>query len=1262
MNFIKIFILICFISFSGKVFSQTAATNTDCSNPTPFCTGQTMSFPAVTGTLTAPPAPTPTTTTSNPNYGCLGSQPRPSWFFMQINTAGPIVIAIAGSFDVDYICYGPFPNLTGACNNLTGPNQVDCSYSGSATETCTIPNAVPGQFYLLLITNFNGSAQNISFNQTNSGAVGAGSTNCGLVCIVSATNSGIICAGQTATLSMAPGTSSSVNTFSWAGPNGFSSTFSNNIISNVQSTSTYTLFGSASSTINNVPTTSTCQAVTTISVVQYPSYSITPSAPTICQGGRFFSVVTFTGSSVPGPVTYAWGPTAGSGLIWSPAAQSTSIIPLLQPATVTLATIVYSVTVAPAALYCPVTHTLKVTINNPLTPLLTMPAPVCDNHVPVQLTASPGGGTWTAANNVVTPSGIFNPANAVIGKNPLSYAVSVGTCVVSNVDTLKISHYYSPALSSSISTMCVQDPSYNLMTIVQNTNNGGWSGPQVSSAKFFNPAGLSTGNYNLKYKLYSSPDSLVCPDSTYLLVPVFNPPIPVINTIAARCTNASTLALSANPAGGIWSGSSGVSPSGIQTPSACIIGANTVSYTAGQGTCVASSSRTFHVSQFNTAHLTGSVPNLCVSNAAVNLMSIVQNTNGAWNGLHVNASNYFSPAGLPTNSYTAVYITTSTPTPWLCQDSSRITLSVLNPPTPTITQMGPFCSTASTVQLVVSPTTGSWVATSYLSSAGIFSPAISPVGSNMVQYIIGTNTCNTQQTKYIHTEAFVSAAIPGKIDDQCNTALAVNLTPLTLNNLGYWSGPGISGTIFSPSAVSAGKFILSYHTASSPSGLCPDQGTVAVQVFSLAIPSITTLGPICNNAATRQLQVSPVGGLFGGGLSGAVSASGLFNPALASIGNNIISYSISVGPCLAYAQTSISVERFVPADFEKIPEAAYCKNQVAFDLNSLVQNPGGLWSGSPGISGSMFDPSKANIGDNTIVHQTNSWPSTLLCPDTKSITIKVKNIPFVQASADRYFGCAPLEILLNTPSVNSGSGLWSFGDGSEQMIGLKGISHIYTSPGTYTVQFNYTDAEAKGCSATATLPRFISVYAMPKADFSYSPDEVTIAEPEITITNLSSSLSDNKYQWTIQGTDQEIYDVNPKVSFTQVGSYKITLSATSIDGCKSEISQIVEVKNDFTIFIPNSFTPNADGLNDVFKPVFSPFGLDVRTYQMEVFDRWGHSLFSTKDYTKGWDGTISNNGENSLKEDSYIYKIRYKDLDGRIYDKTGVLSLLVKQN
>jgi gliding motility-associated-like protein len=203
--------------------------------------------------------------------------------------------------------------------------------------------------------------------------------------------------------------------------------------------------------------------------------------------------------------------------------------------------------------------------------------------------------------------------------------------------------------------------------------------------------------------------------------------------------------------------------------------------------------------------------------------------------------------------------------------------------------------------------------------------------------------------------------------------------------------------------------------------------------------------------------------------------------------------------------------------------------------------------------------------------------------------------------------------------------------------------------------FSYVDEI--GCEGYGKLPYAINVFEVPKADFS-APSEVLISNPEVQLINLTSNIGSNKYTWSI-GTLYEVQDVvNPVVKFEKVGRYPITLRASNANNCKNEITKTVEVKNDFNIYIPSSFTPNFDGLNDVFIPVFSPYGLDSKTYELEIFDRWGHSLFYTKDPSKGWDGSVQNKGSEELKEEVYIYRIKYKDTDGNVYNKMGHVSLL----
>ncbi len=161
-------------------------TDNVCLGASPFCTGTTYNFPLNTGT----------TSQVGPNYGCLLSQPNPVWYYLLIDQPGPIQVSMTAANDIDFIAWGPFTSNTTPCTALlTEPsdpgshwaagagggypsgNTIDCSYNISNQEWCYIPNGIVGQYYLLLITNFANTVQNITFNQT----AGTGSTNCNIV-------------------------------------------------------------------------------------------------------------------------------------------------------------------------------------------------------------------------------------------------------------------------------------------------------------------------------------------------------------------------------------------------------------------------------------------------------------------------------------------------------------------------------------------------------------------------------------------------------------------------------------------------------------------------------------------------------------------------------------------------------------------------------------------------------------------------------------------------------------------------------------------------------------------------------------------------------------------------------------------------------------------------------------------------------------------------------------------------------------------------
>lgn len=136
-----------------------AQDNFFCEYSEPFCIGTT--FTSETGGISQ----------SGNNYGCLLSQPNPSWYFLKIEDSGQIDLSLSAPSDIDFVIYGPFNSLNATfntCGTLGDINSpvVDCSYSATMNETPSIPNGITGEYYLLLITNYANTVQQIDLVQT----------------------------------------------------------------------------------------------------------------------------------------------------------------------------------------------------------------------------------------------------------------------------------------------------------------------------------------------------------------------------------------------------------------------------------------------------------------------------------------------------------------------------------------------------------------------------------------------------------------------------------------------------------------------------------------------------------------------------------------------------------------------------------------------------------------------------------------------------------------------------------------------------------------------------------------------------------------------------------------------------------------------------------------------------------------------------------------------------------------------------------------
>jgi len=287
----SLFILCNLLAFAGGTGPQTAPA--PCYNATQFC--------GTNGTT----IPNNTVGASAGSVGCLFSTPRPTWLFVQVQTPGDVAITVAqtnaggGNIDGDAIMWGPFPSLAAGCAGLSTATQVDCSYSTSAVETMNASNAQPGDVFVILSTNFNGSAGTLTISSSGTAAVGCN-------CSVIAGNTGPICPGATADLTAS--TVIGATSYSWTGPNGFTSNQQNPTSIPVPSTP-----GSYSYEVTVLgPNGQPCTSMTTV-IVNDPQVDAGVDQ-TICAGDP----VTLSGTLA---TTYAWDNGVTDGVAFTPVAS-----------------------------------------------------------------------------------------------------------------------------------------------------------------------------------------------------------------------------------------------------------------------------------------------------------------------------------------------------------------------------------------------------------------------------------------------------------------------------------------------------------------------------------------------------------------------------------------------------------------------------------------------------------------------------------------------------------------------------------------------------------------------------------------------------------------------------------------------------------------------------------------------------------------------------------------------------------------------------
>lgn len=274
-----------------------------------------------------------------------------------------------------------------------------------------------------------------------------------------------------------------------------------------------------------------------------------------------------------------------------------------------------------------------------------------------------------------------------------------------------------------------------------------------------------------------------------------------------------------------------------------------------------------------------------------------------------------------------------------------------------------------------------------------------------------------------------------------------------------------------------------------------------------------------------------------------------------------------------------------------------------------------------------------------------------ICEATDSITIAVEELqPAISGTNVCINEITEFANSTSPSNLTSAQWDWDFGDGTTSTE--KQPSHVYAAPGTYNVVLQVDGGVCKGQGET-----IVEVYPNPVAEFVPNPKKATIDNPVINFEDLSRDAV--RGTWYFGDGEEEAYLAgnNPKHAYfasngeTGPFKYNIQLFVISEYGCTDSVSHAIEIDNLWTIYIPNSFTPNGDGVNDLFKA----YGVGILEFNMTIYDRWGEVVFRTDNIEEGWDGTpISGD---AVKQDVYVWKVRVMNNKKEVHKYVGHVSL-----
>ncbi len=441
---------------------------------------------------------------------------------------------------------------------------------------------------------------------------------------------------------------------------------------------------------------------------------------------------------------------------------------------------------------------------------------------------------------------------------------------------------------------------------------------------------------------------------------------------------------------------------------------------------------------------------------------------------------------------------------------------------------------------------------------------------------------------------------------------------------------------------------------------------IATGVYSLVVTDVNN----CTQSTSTVLTVNvlPVVGVSGGAVcvnqnlvltaSGGASyawtgpngfTSTLQNPTLLNASTNMAGiYIVTVTNANGCNKLGSAQVLINPA-----PTATITSNSPICETKTLELFAGGSlsynWQGPNGFTSNTQNPVIASASYLASGFYSVKVTDAIGCFTTVSIPVTVYQSPQVTIVPSSKGGCEPQCLSFVAQTNATGTNVvyvWDLDNGNT-ISGIN-VSTCYKTTREYKPSLKITDAN--GCVNSTTTS--IMVHPKPNAEFNFSPLKPTLYDNIVEFKDGTTKATITQWSWYFNSTAVIGSNLqNPSYKFENIGDYLVSLIVTSDFGCTDSISKVITVDDEYSIYIPNAFTPNGDGINDTFQPKGSGF----TKYNLNIFDRWGTRIFQSNDLTNAWDGFLKGA---HCEDGVYTYKITLLTIGGKAKDLTGSVTLI----